>query len=322
MRWTPVWIGVLWLALTLALHAQIETRVYSLFAAPGDWFTHSGANYAFFPFFHQWNWYYGHVQRDGVVGIRTDYTRSGNGSVYFYTPTTLAKSDIEFRFLDGQSYWGRLRDLEWLSYDWYRDSRSTVGGHIHLPLRIYVANLDSQGRLRDLGYLIYERSMNGFGGTVPTDTWVTEEVAASNRRFWQNPINGGNFFDAQPLSVWQSDEGYQPREGNRVGVRYSGDSVVCGVSVGAGTGWNGAFIGAVDNIVLRFRNGVQLHFNFEVRPEGDVNGDGIVDDADLLQILMSFGITCSGYCFYDLNRDGVVDDADLLLVLMNFGAGG
>ena len=56
MRWTPVWIGVLWLALTLALHAQIETRVYSLFAAPGDWFTHSGASYAFFPFFHQWNW--------------------------------------------------------------------------------------------------------------------------------------------------------------------------------------------------------------------------------------------------------------------------
>jgi hypothetical protein len=107
MRWTPVRIGVLWLALTLALHAQIETRVYSLFAAPGDWFTHSGANYAFFPFFHQWNWYYGHVQHDGVVGIRTDYPRSGNGSVYFYTPTTLAKSDIEFRFLDGQSYWGR-----------------------------------------------------------------------------------------------------------------------------------------------------------------------------------------------------------------------
>jgi hypothetical protein len=321
MRWTPVRIGVLWLALTLALHAQTETRVYSLFAAPGDWFTHSGANYAFFPFFHQWNWYYGHVQHDGVVGIRTDYPRSGNGSVYFYTPTTLAKSDIEFRFLDGQSYWGRLRDLEWLSYDWYRDSRSTVAGYIHLPLRIYVANLDSQGRLRDLGYLIYERSMNGFGGAVPTDTWVTEEVAASNHRFWQNPINGGNFFDAQPLSVWQSDEGYQPREGNRVGVRYNGDSVVCGVSVGAGTGWNGAFIGAVDNIVLRFRNGVQLHFNFEVRPEGDVNGDGIVDDADLLQILMAFGVTCSGYCFYDLNRDGVVDDADLLLVLMNFGAG-
>jgi len=122
--------------------------------------------------------------------------------------------------------------------------------------------------------------------------------------------------------VWQSDEGYQPRDGDRVGVRYNGDSVVCGISVGAGTGWDGTFIGAVDNIVLRFRNGVQLHFNFEVRPEGDVNGDGLVNDTDLLQILIAFGTTCSGYCFYDLNRDGVVDDADLLLVLINFGTGG
>ncbi|MCS7064644.1 MAG: hypothetical protein NZL85_00060 [Fimbriimonadales bacterium] len=47
-----------------------------------------------------------------------------------------------------------------------------------------------------------------------------------------------------------------------------------------------------------------------------------MDDADLLQILMLFGNTCSGYCPYDLNRDGVIDDADLLIVLMNFGAGG
>lgn len=206
---------------------QVETRVYSVYAAPGNWFTHSGANYAFFPFSHQWNWYYGHVQRDGVVGIRTDYPRSGNG----------------------------------------------------------------------------------------------KELAASNRRFWQNPINGGNFFDAQPLSVWQSSDGYQPRDGNRVGVRYNGDSVVCGISIGAGTGWNGSFIGAVDNIILRFRNGVQIHFNFEVRPTGDVNGDGLVDDADSLQILMVFGNTCSSYCPYDLNRDNAIDDADLLLVLMNFGAG-
>ncbi len=107
-----------------------------------------------------------------------------------------------------------------------------------------------------------------------------------------------------------------------MGVRYNSDSVVCGVSVGAGTGWDGVFIGAVDNIVLRFRNGVSLHFNFEVRPAGDVNGDGMVDDADLLQVLMLFGASCSAYCPYDLNRDGTVDDADLLIVLMHFGTGG
>ncbi len=55
-------------------------------------------------------------------------------------------------------------------------------------------------------------------------------------------------------------------------------------------------------------------------PEGDVNGDGCVDDADLLTVLFAFGSSGSGLS-EDVNRDGTVDDADLLIVLFNFGAG-
>lgn len=51
--------------------------------------------------------------------------------------------------------------------------------------------------------------------------------------------------------------------------------------------------------------------------QGDVNSDGIVDDADLLAVLFAFGQT--GSRPEDVNRDGVVDDADLLIVLFNFG---
>ncbi len=54
-------------------------------------------------------------------------------------------------------------------------------------------------------------------------------------------------------------------------------------------------------------------------PEGDVNGDGCVDDADLLAVLFAFGSTGGGA--EDVNNDGVVDDADLLTVLFNFGSG-
>jgi len=50
---------------------------------------------------------------------------------------------------------------------------------------------------------------------------------------------------------------------------------------------------------------------------GNVNGDNIVDDADLLQVLFNFG---SDDAATDTNGDGVVDDADLLTVLFNFGA--
>jgi hypothetical protein len=51
----------------------------------------------------------------------------------------------------------------------------------------------------------------------------------------------------------------------------------------------------------------------------DVNGDGCVDDADLLLVLFNFGSTASTPA--DITGDGIVDDADLLLVLFNFGRG-
>jgi hypothetical protein len=49
--------------------------------------------------------------------------------------------------------------------------------------------------------------------------------------------------------------------------------------------------------------------------KGDVNLDGIVDDADLLAILFAFG---SSNAAVDVNSDGIVDDADLLTALFNF----
>jgi len=52
---------------------------------------------------------------------------------------------------------------------------------------------------------------------------------------------------------------------------------------------------------------------------GDVDDNGCVDDADLLQVLFAFGAT--GQNDADVNGDQVVDDADLLIVLFNFGTG-
>jgi len=52
----------------------------------------------------------------------------------------------------------------------------------------------------------------------------------------------------------------------------------------------------------------------------DVNGDGCVDDADLLAVLFAFGQTGSNLA-EDIICDGVVDDADLLSVLFAFGSG-
>jgi RHS repeat-associated protein len=53
--------------------------------------------------------------------------------------------------------------------------------------------------------------------------------------------------------------------------------------------------------------------------EGDVNGDGDVDDSDLLAVLFAFGQACPLGCPEDINGDGAVDDGDLLVVMFNFG---
>ncbi len=55
---------------------------------------------------------------------------------------------------------------------------------------------------------------------------------------------------------------------------------------------------------------------------GDTNGDGCIDDADLLAVLFAFGSPGTGYTRHeDINKDGTVDDADLRTVLFNFGDG-
>lgn len=54
---------------------------------------------------------------------------------------------------------------------------------------------------------------------------------------------------------------------------------------------------------------------------GDVNNDGCVNDADLLEVLFAFGRTGSNLGRADVDCSGRVDDADLLTVLFNFGSG-
>lgn len=73
----------------------------------------------------------------------------------------------------------------------------------------------------------------------------------------------------------------------------------------------------ITNVSVAAQGFAYLNLNFQTL--GDVNGDGVIDDADLLAILFAFG---SADPDADLDNDGIVDDADLLTVLFNFGVGG
>jgi len=80
-----------------------------------------------------------------------------------------------------------------------------------------------------------------------------------------------------------------------------------------GRGWNAA-TGRYEAYLLDTGPRCTAH-------NGDVDGNGCVDDADLLAVLFAFGNTGSNLGRLDVNCDGVVDDADLLQVLFNFGSG-
>ncbi|CUU03293.1 MAG: PD40 domain-containing protein [Fimbriimonadales bacterium] len=54
--------------------------------------------------------------------------------------------------------------------------------------------------------------------------------------------------------------------------------------------------------------------------QGDADGNGCVDDADLLMVLFQFGESGESLPA-DMNEDGLIDDADLLSVLFHFGNG-
>ena len=50
-------------------------------------------------------------------------------------------------------------------------------------------------------------------------------------------------------------------------------------------------------------------------PLGDINEDGLVDAADLLELLAAWGPCPAGPCPADLDFDGAVNVLDLLLLL-------
>ena len=80
--------------------------------------------------------------------------------------------------------------------------------------------------------------------------------------------------------------------------------------VGSGAFQSGAWFGMVDNVVIEV----------VAACPADLNGDGVVDLADLGILLADFGCTAGpGNCSGDIDGDGDTDLADLGILLANFG---
>lgn len=251
-------------ALGNAAHAGV---VYANNAGAGDSFSGYGAPFATTSRgtgIGSTGWSYNNVRTDStVVGIRNNLPRSGNASAFFDTSTNSGKADVEYYLnptisgltgnrsaaLNTANSLGLLGNLSALSYDWYRDGTSSVAGHLHPVLRLYLWDSSTGNQ----GYVVFERVYNGFAASVPTDTWITDDVLGGNYRMWSTNTlpNGGQYYTENiRLSNW---------------INTYGNFHVMGISAGVGSGWTGNFRGAVDNVTIGFGQNIST-YNFEIVP--------------------------------------------------------
>lgn len=209
-------------------------------------------------------WQQRNIRGDGVVGITTDYGRSGNGSIFFSTTGGGSKADMEYYFSQSLAF----SDFEGASYEWYRDGVSANAGNQVPSLRLFTsANT----------YLIYEPVYQS-GSAFPVNTWVSESIGSGDF-LWANNTGGLSVPANQactPGNQCASTSAWQTANPN---LR------ILGFSTGVGSGWNdGPFRGAVDNISFTF-NESTVSYNFEVAAIGGV----VPEPSTWAMMLLGFG---------------------------------
>ena len=264
MKSSKLILGLCAALVAASAFAQAPVTVYSQNPAPGDLFTNTGSTNLGLGFGNP-NWVYNNTRGGGSVGIRNNYPRNGNGSVYFNSPGSSGKADIEY-FADPalvggnfvpnpfnpSSILGPLAALSHLSYEWYRDISSTTTAHLHPVLRLGILRVNSDNTAA-AGYLTFERIYNGFGA-APVGSWQSDNIIGSNYRLRATASLGFGEV-SKTIPEWVS-------AANAVGATL----YVISVNAGIGSGWSGTFTGAVDNITFGF-NDAYTTYNFEVVPE-------------------------------------------------------
>jgi len=272
MKSSKLILGLCAALVAASAFAQATVTVYSQNPAPGDLFTNTGSTNQGQNFGNA-NWVYNNTRGGGSVGIRNNYPRSGNGSVYFNSTSSSGKADIEYFFdpqnsggnfvpnpLNPNSILGTLNQLTHLSYEWYRDSSSTTTAYLHPVLRLGILRVNQDNTFA-LGYLIFERVYNGFSGAAPTNSWQSDDIVSNNYGLWATASLGFGDPNVNFSQVFKTLSGWVSAANAANATLY-----VISVNAGIGSGWNGTFTGAVDNITFGF-SGNYKTYNFEVVPE-------------------------------------------------------
>lgn len=209
------------------------------------------------------SWLQSNVGGGGSVGITRDYSNDGNGAAYLAGTSGNSKADL-------QIFWATpvaLSSLSSVSFDFYVDPSSTTINFAPV-LRFDMLKNGSWA-----GSLVYEFFYQS--NSAPTKgVWTTQAGDLTSGKWWAtNAALGPAFATAggiQSLSDWIADNA-------------GADLQVYGVNFGIGSGWNGTFAGAVDNVRFDFGT-VSGAYDFAVVPEPAawalmISGFGLVGGA-------------------------------------------
>lgn len=169
--------------------------------------------------------------------------------------------------LQAETGFGLLSDISALSFDWYRDAASTAAPHLTPSFRILV--WDPAIGTEGASYLlIWEGVYNGYAaanGPVPTDQWVNENIVDGN--FWRVPQyvdgtwHGISACNTGPNTCYFFDRGLDE-------WGFSASTVVIGLEVGLGSGWNGTYHSFADYVTLGFGDTTTV-WDFEMPPSNN-----------------------------------------------------
>lgn len=181
-----------------------------------------------------------------TVGVTTDYARNGNGSAFFDTTGGAAKADIQYLSAAPVA----LSSITSLSYDYFRASSSTTNAGFAPVVRLDILKNGAFAGALVLENLYQTRA------DATVDSWTNVSATQNSGIFWATNARLGPTFAAanggqKTLAEWISD--------NSDGVL-----TTYGFTAGVGSGWNGRFTGAVDDVRFGVDGQEAAAFNFEV----------------------------------------------------------
>jgi hypothetical protein len=211
------------------------------------------------------------LREGSAVGVSTSFPRSGNGSVLFnqYSPLTTVgatNSKADFGITWSPNSFRTLGNLSHVAFDAYRNASSTVTATFAPAFRIFYDADGNTATTTDTGYLIYESAYSDYPASFPTNAWtkINAHVRSGNtvlhdKPFWMRVFSPSSTIEnySYTLTNYRNSQQF-----NGSADILGPNTLILGIDFGTGSGWNGTFVGAVDNVEIGFGGVGITRYNF------------------------------------------------------------